>query len=76
MMGVKCQLRIELSMVARIRVSPCTDSRRLACVRGHAADGRNFIGLSIACDTRIRGVCLSCGDRLGRLFDSEDLLRN
>jgi hypothetical protein len=46
------------------------------CVRGLEADGRNFIGLSITCDRQIRGVCLSRGDGLGRLFDSEDLLRH
>jgi hypothetical protein len=45
-------------------------------VRRHAAHGRNFGHLSIACDRRIRGVCLSRGDRLGRLFDGEDLLRH
>ena len=48
----------------------------LSRVRGHAAHGRNFGDLSIVCDRRIRGVCLSRGDRLGRLFDGEDLLRH
>ena len=51
-------------------------ARHLTRVRGHAAHGRNFGDLSIVCDRRIRGVCLSRGDRLGRLFDGEDLLRH
>jgi hypothetical protein len=44
-------------------------------VRGRWADGRKFAGFSVACDERIRGVCLSCGGGWLRFLDREDLLR-
>jgi hypothetical protein len=47
----------------------------LTWVRGRWADGRKFSGFSVACDERIRGVCLSCGGGWLRFLDREDLLR-
>jgi hypothetical protein len=46
----------------------------LSGVRGRWADDRRFTGFSVACDGRIRGVCLSRGSGWLRFFDREDLL--
>jgi transposase-like protein len=57
------------------KITSLEGGRPLAWVRGRWADGRKFAGFSVACDERIRGVCLSCGGGWLRFLDREDLLR-
>jgi hypothetical protein len=62
--------------ICRKQVRKLLDNYRVTRVRGHEADGRNLGHFSMTCDGLIRGVCLSRGGCLGRLFDREDLLRH